>query len=110
MSSERAANLYKAGDWHDTEIHVHRAGPIGNMHVPTLAIHATTEMPDIPFGEPLAKAREIHVRDAQQIADALIGHLPGGTLDMVLIRLLEHKASYLRAGVDAPFVMATEGR
>lgn len=85
-------NPYQVGDWRDTEIHVHRAGAIGEQHVPTLAILAHDEMPEHTS---LEEARAVYLEEGARVADALIQHLAGGVLDQILVRLLEHRASLL---------------
>lgn len=86
-------NGYAAGDWRDTEIRVHRAGAIGAMHVPTLAIYVHEEMPEM---RSLEEARALYLSEGRQIAEALCQHLAAGVVDQILVRLLEHRASLLR--------------
>jgi hypothetical protein len=84
---------YQPGDDRHTHITVHRAGNIGDKHVPRLTITAVDEMPDHAT---LASARIDYQHEGQQIADALLDHLPGGVIDQLLARMLERRASLLR--------------
>lgn len=51
---------------------------------------------ELPVFADLKAAAEFYEFEAMDIADRLIDVLPGGVLDRVIIRLLEHKAGYLR--------------
>jgi hypothetical protein len=90
---------YAAGDFRDTEVRIHRAAPIGNLHVPSFAIVTEAEWSD---------SRDISLEDlaakfeaeAKLIADALIESLPGGTLDRLVGRLLAYKASHFVVNHD----------
>ena len=75
------------------KILVHKAGAVGAAKVPDLLIEAIHEFPDVIT---LAESRDLHVQDAEQIVDALLATLPGGTIDQVLLGLLEHQASLFR--------------
>ena len=87
---------YQSGDVQDVEIEVHRAGKIGRMHVPTFQISASTEIPErIASAETAVDNREIFERDATEIFEVLVGCLPGGTVDRLIAKLLQHKASDL---------------
>ena len=77
---------------------VHKAQPIGNSFVPNLDLRATEHFPDLST---LAAAAALHASNAERIFDALRASLPGGTLDALLRRLLEHRASQLVV-VDRP--------
>ena len=102
---------YEPGDFRDTEVVVHRAGAIGALHVPTFSISAHTEMPDRKAGmEAVADSETIFEHDASQIADALIGSLPGGTLDRLVGKLLAYKASHFIVNHETPRPAAFEGR
>jgi len=45
---------------------------------------------------------EFYAREGAAIGDLLIANLPGGTLDQLLVRLLENKASLLRVPIHGP--------
>lgn len=47
------------------------------------------------FDAPSGKAYRAFNNDAAWLANALVRSLPGGTLDVLLIRLLEHRRSQL---------------
>ena len=76
-----------------TEVLVYRAGAIGVNHVPVLRILAVTEVPD---QSTLEGSRTLYQRDAQQLAEALFQHLPGGTIDQLLVELMQRRACLLR--------------
>jgi hypothetical protein len=75
---------------------VHKAQSMGSSKsggVLDMTIEATETFPGIE--DPKASA-ELHDRDASAIVSAMLTSLPGGTVDAVLRRLLEHRASLLR--------------
>lgn len=83
-----------------TQVAVHLGGAMGSLHVPRLTISADVEIPDdLGIGE----LHVVYDREANEIADALIGHLPGAVVDRVLVRLLERHASSLRVIHDGLF-------
>lgn len=57
---------------------------------------------DIPFPETesVEVSRAIFAEDAKQIVDALFKALPGGTIDHVMILLMERKASVFRVAYE----------
>jgi|GEM_PF-5830931 len=58
---------------------------------------------DLPGALGIDDARQIFADDADKLAEALVGSLPGGTLDALLMRLLQHKASdFTRAAREPP--------
>lgn len=73
-----------------------KAAPVGK----TLTVVDTVIMIDseiTEFGPTwLGDAADFYEDQAAMLVDALIQSLPGGTLDRVLIRLMEHKASLFR--------------
>lgn len=73
---------------------VHRAQPIGDQVIPEMHIAAVPVWTDLSQ-QPLAEVMRRHEAEAQRIVDALVGSLPGGTLDAILRALLKHKASLL---------------
>lgn len=80
-----------------TEIALFCAGPIGAAHVPVLRIVAETELTDKELDDAYKAGRlAAHYRsEGRTLAEALWQHLPGGTIDQLLIALLEHRASLL---------------
>lgn len=92
--------LYATGTQPDTVVHVRRAGPLNDLHVPVLRIQAMAEMPEADSLPSLFATREIFIADGRAIADALHQHLPGGTLNQVMIRLLEITATSLHVPLD----------
>jgi len=80
------------------EITVHKASAIRDS-VPDLVITANAAMPEIvhpssPGWELLARDR--YEQEGRLVAEALWQHLPGGTVDQILMALLERRASLLR--------------
>lgn len=54
-------------------------------------------IPDIPLDEDYpAKHREFFEEQGKVIADALFGHLPGGTVDQLICEMLQRRASLFR--------------
>lgn len=86
---------------------VGKADPTGKQEPPGAVLHITADLKTVRETLPrviwVAANRNIHVEDAQQVCAAL-AHLPQGTLDQVLLRLLEQRASLLR--VAGPFPTA----
>lgn len=48
---------------------------------------------DIPTAPTLEEQRELYKIDAEKLGQALVGNLPGGTIDQLLVYLLQHQAS-----------------
>ena len=61
--------------------------------VPNLCIVATDEVESTPS---LESAMAIYTEQAEKIVSALYTSLPGGTMDQILIKLLEKKASFFK--------------
>jgi hypothetical protein len=91
---------YEPGDFRDVEVRAHRAGPIGDCHVPTVAIYLHSEWPTPSNDVTLEELARTFDGEAQQIAAALIGSLPGGVLDRLVGRLLAYKASHFIVNHD----------
>lgn len=71
------------------------AQPIGDQQVTPFEIKATETIPEIqtPGEAGLDEARQIYAGQAKMIADTLFGSLPGGTIDALLIEMLDRKRS-----------------
>lgn len=80
-----------------TDVVLHLAGPIGSSHVPLLRITATVELTDKELDDAYKSGRlKAHYeQQGRALAEAIWNHLPGGTVDQVLIALLQHRASLL---------------
>ncbi len=107
-SSERTAMPaeFPCPDDSPRAVHVHRAEPVGDAPpVEPVAIMIDLDQPPAPDNASyVAAARGRFVADAKAIADALYGHLPGGTLDALLAEMLVRRGSQLRvplASADA---------
>jgi hypothetical protein len=74
-------------------VKAHRAGAIGEYHVPTVTIELNAEWPD-SRNESLPELTYRFSQEATDIAEALIQCLPGGVLDRLVGRLLAYKASH----------------
>jgi len=80
-------------------VEVFHAQPIGNSPAGPLVISATFPIPEIGMKpsettpEFMARAHRIYEEQATRIGEALLAHLPGGTIDALLVVLLKHKAS-----------------
>lgn len=76
---------------------IHKASSHGFSAPPDLMIEAKEEFPDFTREEYFAgKSAELHKTDAEALGRAIIGTLPGGTIDRLLVFLLEHQVSLLR--------------
>lgn len=91
---------------------VSKADPTGKEPTTGAVLSITGELPDvrstlpttgesIPHSVWRARCLNRHVEDAQQVVAALL-HLPQGTLDQVLLLLLQQKASLLRVRGELP--------
>ena len=61
--------------------------------VPDLQISATAEVSD---SVSLETARAFYAGQARELADALFASLPGGTIDALLVEMLDRKRSLFR--------------
>lgn len=75
------------------ELVVHRAQPCGSHGPDNFTI---TSREPFPALADLDEGWRLHAYEGRAIAEILIDHLPGGTLDQLVAALLEHKASVLR--------------
>ena len=57
---------------------------------------------EIPKILDVGRARQLYNEQGQVLADALWSALPGGTLDVLLARLLERRASLFRVPFQSP--------
>ena len=76
-------------------LHVHRAQPTPGMTTPPLTIVVDEEIVtdrDISEGGS-ARRKALFREEARALAIALRGSLPGGTIDALLVELLESKLS-----------------
>lgn len=92
---------YATGDARDTVTVVHRAGPIGELHVPRLVIRADEETPEFNGDDWEERYRSFYENQGHALAEALIHHLPMATVDYLLVQLLRHKATLLRPAFQA---------
>lgn len=79
-----------------------------------LEVRATEEAPptdchkDEPFNDFMSRHRAFYTAQAKPLADALLKTLPGGTIDALLVELLDHKRSIYRVLHDPPRMLTTE--
>lgn len=81
-------------------ISIHKASAIGDQSVPDLLVSATEAFPELQSS---LDASVLHQRNAEKIGEAIVKSLPGGTIDRLLIFLLEHRASVLRVAYKAAY-------
>lgn len=74
-------------------ITVHKASRIDDQLVEDLMIFASEGFPAV---SDLSYGTILHREEGKKLFDGLVGSLPGGTIDWLLILLLEHRASLLR--------------
>lgn len=72
---------------------VYKAQQTTEVTIPNMSITATEEL---PHDTGLAAPRIRFYEQAKLISDALYDSLPGGTLDALLVELLDRKRSLLR--------------
>lgn len=75
------------------KLYAHKAQGIGKEELESVTIELSTEMPMLPYAEPIERSCEIFDRDAQVLMDALCSTLPGGTLDRLIGKLLMKRAT-----------------
>lgn len=71
---------------------LYKASPVGDMKVPDLRLVATRAHDEHVS---LAATARHHKAQGALLADALLASLPGGTIDALLIELLDHHRSLL---------------
>lgn len=67
-----------------------RAGGVGSNNPPTLTIEVHEQIGEVGS---LIEARQLHARQAEMLANALLASLPGGTVDALLAELMRRRAS-----------------
>lgn len=76
------------------------AQPTGGQVIPTVNIRIAEPIPEIPVDESstiyLRKHRDMYTCQAKMLSRALCHSLPGGTLDALLVDLLDRKRSLFR--------------
>lgn len=86
-------------------ITVSKADPTGKEPTAGAVLQITADLPKLKGEHPYALWRALnfsqHIRDAQQIVTALAA-LPQGTIDQVLLLLLQQRASLLRVAGPVP--------
>lgn len=75
---------------------IHKAIGFRDKPAPSLHIVAYEEVPEIKSDSWESDYRAFYRQEAQQIVNALVKSLPGGTVDQVLCLLLERHASVFR--------------
>jgi len=81
------------------EINIYKAQRIDDSLIPeSVTIIIDKETPEMNYDSPTNnKKADIHYTyQAQKLSDILLRTLPGGTIDRLLICLLEHKKSILK--------------
>lgn len=67
-----------------------RAGSVGSNQPPVLTIEVREQIGEVGT---LDEARQLHARQAETLADAMLASLPGGTVDALLAELMRRRAS-----------------
>ena len=75
---------------------IYKAQPIGDQIIDDLDLRATEAVPNIPGNEFAKQYRDFYAVEGKIIVDALYASLPGGTLDALLVELLDRRRSLLR--------------
>ena len=88
------------------EVHIFKAAPIGKQTIGDTTIYIIEPIPEMPS---LQAAAATYWTQADELAEALHEVLPGGTLDRLLVRLMEIKASLFRAS-HKPLEEPDDGR
>lgn len=78
-----------------SKIHIFKAQPVvDNESITDMFIHINRGLPDLS-GERGRVLPHLFKEDARRLCDALFDSLPGGTIDALLIEMLEKKRSNL---------------
>ncbi len=88
-------------------VRVHKAQPLPGKPVEDVTIRIGPEpipedVRNMPHDEYLRRSRERFREQGRAVVEALVAALPGGTLDAILLELLEHKASTYRVAITPP--------
>jgi len=75
---------------------LYRASSIGDLAAPQVIIEIRQEIDVCKDVDEIERFRQIYARDANALAEALFLSLPGGTIDALLVAMLQQKASILR--------------
>jgi hypothetical protein len=82
-------------------VKLYKAQAIPGQTIPDLSLSATEEATRVaidavcPYSEFDARRRAFYDEQAGHIADALYASIPGGTIDALLVRLLDRRRSVL---------------
>lgn len=82
---------------------VAKADPLGSTAAMPMCIIARREVGSVRRFDGVdfeKKASEFYAGEARVIVDVMLGSLPGGTIDALLVRLLDHKRSVLAVSHD----------
>lgn len=82
---------------------VAKADPLGSTVAMPMCIIARREVGSVRRFDGVdfeKKASEFYAGEARVIVDVMLGSLPGGTIDALLVRLLDHKRSMLAVSHD----------
>lgn len=74
---------------------IRKAEPFGEEEIPDGIIRIEGKFPTMKTNATTTQRDAAFAGDARAIFDVLIGTLPGGTIDQLLILLLRHRASKL---------------
>lgn len=83
-------------------VDIRRAQPINDHGGEPTVIRIVEEVPSLESVWAAEEARAMFAADATRLVDALYAALPGGTLDELLMRLLQRRASLFRVGFHVP--------
>ena len=83
------------------KIAVHKADGMAGVEIPAKEICITERMPNINGSDSwVEEIKELYERDAELICDALFKSLPGGTIDLILTKMLTRKACLLAVPLE----------
>lgn len=77
------------------EVSISKASACPGQTIPDVSIRLTSEIPLLD-GDPLSSYREFYAEEGKRLAQALLSVLPGGTVDALLVALLDHKRSLFK--------------
>lgn len=76
-------------------VNIHTAQPVPGDEIPKVTIQMLWPLPDFRQDNWMEECRMVYDKEAGELADVLCHYLPGGTIDALLVKLLDAKRCLL---------------